>query len=129
LYSTDSAVPVGAAVSEITADQRGISRNNPPCAGAYEVKNGEVGARLIEPASQRSAPEILLSRDHRTLFLTTETGGTVELFTCTGRRILSFQVSGVSGMTVISLPARADGLVICRIRIPREPVTSFFLHF
>jgi hypothetical protein len=126
---SDSALPAGTAVTEITTDQRGISRNNPPCAGAYEVKAGETAAGFAGGAGERTSPKVALSRDRRVLFLTSPTDATLELFTCSGQRIFSRHIVGVSGMIAVPLPVMPQGLALCRIRIRGEATRGIFLHF
>jgi hypothetical protein len=111
----DSLIPEGSIVTEITVDQRGFIRNNPPCIGAVDLDDGEVPVRRSVPASLRTLPGVSLTHNNKHLLLNNAGDGTVELVSCSGRRIAVYSVKKSSGPVRLLLPPHAEGVALCRI--------------
>jgi hypothetical protein len=120
---TDSVVPSGTAVTEITADQRGVTRANPPCIGAFEYTAADAPVRYF-PAVKRFFQSVSLIRNNLRIEFASTATANITLFDLSGRTLISRSVNAGPGASMIALPSLAPGPYVCRIKSPIGSITK-----
>jgi len=123
---TDSAIPPTAIVTEVTTDQRGVARANPPCIGAFEFTNTDAVA-TVSPAVSIFFKSVSLKRNNLRLCFSYASLANIELFDLSGRKLFSNSVAVKPEICTLSLPSLASGPLICRITTPQGMITQTLL--
>ena len=119
---TDSIVPAGTIVTEITTDQRGVARANPPCIGAFEFTDADAPVRF-NPIARKFFQSVSLICNNLRIEFSCATTANIELFNLSGRKLFSNSMSVKPGIIAIALPSLANGPLICRL-ITQQGITT-----
>jgi len=124
---TNSPVPPDVPVTEISTDQRGEIRGDPPCIGAFELTAQDEGVRRNTRVVHEKSSFAFISLVNKKLVVKTKASGVVELFTCTGQRLLLKSLIIADGTEIIPLPKKAHGVVVCKITCHESIITKSFI--
>jgi hypothetical protein len=104
---TNFPAPAGVSVVEITADQRGVRRANPPCLGAFEYDSSVQSIMRVLPKTPDARVKFLSLRGDR-LTLTSAAAARVELtlFDARGRMAIRFASNIRKGFQEVGLPCQ-----------------------
>jgi hypothetical protein len=112
-------VPSGAQIEEITTDQRGVQRANPPCVGAFEY----TAIASSVPAEAYIDKRLrILSVSSKTLRVSRDTQEDLhlEVFDLSGRLLFSKKITGSARVVTLSVPGVSSGAAVCRIAAGKE---------
>jgi hypothetical protein len=116
---TDSAAFQGIPVVEITDDQRGEPRGEPPCMGAVEFSLSKL-KRDFFSSRRTGSLEIALVNHYMLIRSPFQSPLIVEMFEVSGRKLFTKTVTSPEKITCIALPALPKGLVLLHIASFRE---------
>ena len=113
---------------EISTDQRGKTRANPPCIGAFEfVSEDQVNTLRTDISNNSMIHELYLTNNKIYLTLGGITDARIEFFNLNGIKLYVKMLHNITEHSTISLPAIAKGPVICRVTSPSVSISKKFI--
>ncbi len=121
---TSNPVNPDISIEEITSDQRGMTRKDPPSVGAFEFTKEDLVsvAPKVSPADKQGFDGYIRNRVFH-LTVPSSMRARIQIFTLAGRLVYRSDAELKYGKNLISLPVIC-GAAVCRVSTPQGVVTK-----
>jgi hypothetical protein len=122
----DSIIPAGTNILQITNDQRGVLRRNPPCIGAFECALGGNSVRYGSNVTDQS-PEVLINIHDFCFQIFSRTPATINVFDLLGNKLIPKSYTIMAGKSSIAFPCMSKKWLVFRIVTRKSIITKKML--